>query len=136
MQTPQDIPARIARWLFWLGVFWAVYLAPYTLIFVLGVFMESASRWILPCVYLLAGYSVWIGWRWRSQQRRAFRVSSAFWLASALFNLIFVIFLAAQEDAHWSLVFVVGSWSIVASIASLVALYFEFRLPRYENNVA
>jgi len=94
------------------------------------------SRWILYSLYLLAGYSVWIGWRWRSRQRRVLRATSAFWLASALFNSIFVVFIAVQEDSDWSAVLIFGCWSIVALVASLVALYFEFRLPRYESTVA
>jgi hypothetical protein len=134
MQTSQDIPARIAWWLFWLGVGWAVYLAPITLFSVLAGLVFW--RWLVFCVYLLAGYSVWIGWRWRSRQRRAFRASSAFWLSSALFNLIFIIFLSTLQDSDWSMVLGGGCWSIVASVASLIAFYFEFRLPRYENTVA
>jgi hypothetical protein len=131
MQMPQDIPARIARWLFWLGVVWAVYLAPFTLFSIFEVFLNShflKIRWVLFGIYLLAGYSVWIGWRWRGRQRRAFKVSSAFWLASACFNLIFVVFLASVQNSDWPLVLGVGSWSVVASVASIVALFFEFRL--------
>jgi hypothetical protein len=135
MQNKRDIPALIARWLFRLGFIWAVFLIPFTVLSCLGMVTESVSRWWMSSSYLLAGYFVWIGWRWRSRQLRALKYCVLFWLGSAGFNLIFLVPLM-REDLD-GLLNPFGLWWSIATLASTVALIFELRLPRfYESKTA
>jgi len=93
------------------------------------------SRWWMSSSYLLAGYFVWIGWRWRSRQLRALKYCVLFWLGSAGFNLIFLVPLM-REDLD-GLLNPFGLWWSIATLASTVALIFELRLPRfYESKTA
>jgi hypothetical protein len=136
MQNKRDIPALIARWLFRIGFVWAICLIPFTVLSGLGVIAESFSRWWVLCVFLLTGYSVWIGWRWRSRQMRALKFSVLFWLSSAVYNFLFLIPLVRDTGTFLVLFHPVSLWWSIATVASLMALLFEFRLPRHECQAA
>ena len=133
MQTSRDIPGRIARWLFRIGIVWAVILVPFTIVSFLSVFGRGTSFWQLG-VYCLFGLAVWFGWRWRSRQRRALKFSAVLWLTSAAFNSAFIVYLIATE-AQWRKILIFDEtafylwWWLAATMASLVAFAFEFTLP-------
>jgi hypothetical protein len=124
MPIQSDVPGNIALWLFRLGIIWAIALVPLTIVlFPLGV-------------YGLVGLAVWLGWRWRSNERPALRVAAAFWLFSAAFNVAFVAYFIATGP-HWTRVLFYDQtaylcwWWLAATLASLVALAFEFPLQRH-----
>jgi hypothetical protein len=136
MTTQRDIPAHIARWLFRIGIIWVVVLALPTIGALLSAFDRAWRIWQLG-IYFLVGYGVGIGWRWRSRQRRALAPSAAFWLFSAVFNAAFIVLLIATES-QWQKILIFdatafyGWWWIAVTLASLVALAFEFTIPRHE----
>lgn len=140
MTTQRDIPGNIARWLFRIGIIWAVILLLPTVGALLSAFDRAWRMWLLG-VYFLVGYGVWIGWRWRSRQCRALVASAAFWLFSAAFNSAFIVLLIATES-QWPKILIFdetafyGWWWIAVTLASLVALAFEFRTPRDEIRAA
>ena len=135
----RDIPGQIARWLFRIGFIWAVILIP-CFIVALSTLPSLQVFAFGLVVYILAGYSVWIGWRWRSHQRRTLQASVAFWLISALFNGVFVIWFIATTPASLEALFHFDAlhlwWGIAASICSLVALYYELTQPKNDNTLA
>ena len=139
MPIQSDISGQIARWLFRLGIIWAIILVPITIF----LFLPSRSGmglWPLG-IYILIGFAVWLGWRWRSKERPALRVAVAFWLFSAAFNSSFVIYFIANGP-HWTRVLLYDQtayfawWWIAASLASLVAFAFEFTLHKRETRPA
>jgi len=129
----RDIAGKIALWLFRLGILWAFILAPVTVMSLLSVFGPGLNLWRLG-VYLLIGFAVWGGWRWRSRKRRSLRASAAFWLFSAAFNSAFVVYVVTTESEWFKILLYdetafYGWWWIAVTLASLVAFAFEFASP-------
>ena len=144
MRSQRDIPRLIARWLFYIGCIWALILVP-----CLGFAAFSAPfgllsldlRPLVLVVYIITGYLVWIGWFWRSRNRRPLIVSAAFWLCSALFNSIFIIWgLATKPEQSVGEFFHLDAfnlwWWIAASVGSTIALCYEFILSEHDDTVA
>jgi hypothetical protein len=140
MTTQRDIPGRIAKWLFRIGIIWAVILAPVTVVALMSAF-DRVWRWWPFAIYILVGFGVWFGWRWRSRGRRALGLSAAFWLFSAAFNSAFVVHIIVTES-QWPKILIYDQtafyswWWIAVTIASLVAFCFEFTLQRKETHTA
>jgi hypothetical protein len=140
MTTQRDIPGSIAKWLFRIGIIWAVILVPFTIVAFLSVFGRGLRFWQLG-FYFLIGFAVWGGWWWRSRQRRSLRAVAAFWFFSAAFNSGFIVYLIATES-QWTKILAFDEsafylwWWIAATVASLVALAFEFALQRDETRPA
>jgi hypothetical protein len=135
MTIQTDIPGHIARWLFRLGIVWAIILVPVTIVLILP--SRRGGGLLLLALYYLIGFAVWLGWRWRGHQRLTRRDATIFWLFSAAYNSSFIIYFIAN-GAHWTRVMLYDQtayfawWWVVATLASLVALVFEFRLGSYE----
>jgi hypothetical protein len=138
MRIKNDIPGRIARWLFTLGFFWAGIAVVPTILSLGSLLDKGASLWRLA-VYLLIGYGVWAGWLWRSRQARTLRVSAALWLFSAAWNSLFVFLLSTASQEPKILFFEGDSlflwWWIAATIASLVAFILEFSFERESPSI-
>lgn len=138
MNNPRDIPRRIARFLFILGIFWALFLILPTLASI-GLSFQRGGRWSLAAAYLLCGFAVWGGWRWRSRQLRSLPASVGLWIASLLVNAVFLVVLIADEG-RWPQVFIrdqmafVLWWWLLASVLSLVAGVCEFKVSRHETH--
>ncbi len=140
MPHQTDVSGQIARWLFRLGIVWAIILIPVT-VFLFLPSPVGGSFWLLG-IYCLIGFAVWLGWRWRSRDSQpALRVAAVFWVFSAAFNSSFVIYFIAI-GAHWTRVLLYDQtayfawWWIAASLASLVAFAFEFTLLKRETRPA
>jgi hypothetical protein len=143
MPTKRDIPRLIARWLFYIGCFWALFLIPCFAIAVFGVpfgLLSLDLRPLLLVVYIPIGYLIWIGWLWRSLRRAPLIVSVVFWLCSALFNSIFLIWdLATKPEQFAGEFFHLNFglwWWIAATVGSLIALCYEIILSERDDTVA
>lgn len=149
MKTQNDIPRKIAGWLFVIGSPWAILLAP---IVISGLFFSQSSRGWAPfmkdiALYLLVGFGVWLGWLWRGRRKRSLSMAAAFWLFSAAYNsALFVLVVVKMRPSartnwtQWMEIFIPRDWTIlyvwwwiIATLASLVALLFEFALSRDEQ---
>jgi hypothetical protein len=137
MSKSRDIPRRIARLLFIVGIFWALFLILPTLASI-GLGFTNGSRPWLVATYLLCGFVVWGGWHWRSRQLRPLSRSLGLWLVSLVVNALFLVVLVVTDE-RWAQILIHDQmafalwWWIFASVLSLVAFAFEFRLPRYET---
>jgi hypothetical protein len=144
MPSQRDIPRLIARWLFYIGCVWALILVPCLGIAAISVpfgLLSLDLRPLVLVVYIAAGYLIWIGWFWRSRHRGSLIVSAAFWLCSALFNSIFLIWgLATKPEQLAGEFFHLNAynlwWWIAASIGSIVALCYEIILSEQDDTVA
>ncbi|MGV3774660.1 MAG: hypothetical protein ACO1QB_17300 [Verrucomicrobiales bacterium] len=129
----EDHPAFIAKWLFRLGIFWAVYCALLVPLAVAALFQAEPN--VRLFIYLLFGYTVWLGWRWRSLKRRAYKTSIILWVGSAGFNAFWIIWLMVEEG-QWFGVFVLDEmsfiiwWWVAVMAASVFALISEVKLQR------
>jgi len=140
MNNPRDIPRRIARFLFIVGIFWALFLILPTLASI-GLSFQRGDRWWMAATYLLCGFAVWGGWRWRSRQLRSLPSSVVLWVASLAVNTVFLVLLVASQD-HWPQILIHDEvafilwWWVIASALSLVAGICEFRVSRHEHETA
>jgi hypothetical protein len=148
----RDLPGRLARWLFRIGTVWAAILAPIACVcFILTIVVladycfsrgsfGTIDRGVFIFPYLLAGYAVWLGWGWRSQKPRNRTICVLMWLASAGFNVMQPVhtWMDCERavdffELLWNPLLL---WSIGATCLSLLALVFEFSLPRHEDQAA
>ena len=140
MTTQRDIPGHIARWLFRIGIIWAVILALPTVGALLSVFDSVWRMWQIG-IHLLIGFVVWIGWRWRSRGPRRLVASIVFWLFSAAYNFALIVLLIATES-EWAKILIFDEtafycwWWIAVTLASLVAFAFEFTLQQDETSAS
>src|SRR4051812_5626068 len=133
MRIENDVPRRIAHWLFTLGFLWAGIAVVPTILTLVSVFDRGPSLWRVS-VYLLIGYAVWAGWLWRSRQNRPLRGFSGFLLFLAAGDSIFFVFLLTKTQEP-KVLFFEGDWLflwwwIAATTASLAALILEFSFER------
>jgi hypothetical protein len=145
-RNKQDIPMRMALWLFRVGTIWAALLFPVTVVFSFttvvllfglleyGKSAASLGSGIWVCPYLLSGYAVWIGWGWRSRQTRSVFMSASFWFASAGFSAVQPIRFWMESHEFWIMLYPNLLWSIVVVVASLAGVALE--LMRYKNKRA
>jgi hypothetical protein len=135
MYHPRDIPRRIARFLFIVGIFWALLLILPTLASI-GLSFQRGGRSWMGATYLLCGFAVWGGWHWRSRQLRSLPTSVVLWGASLVVNAVCLVLLVADED-RWPQILIHDEmafmfwWWVIASVLSLVAGICEFRVLRY-----
>ncbi|MFO0914782.1 MAG: hypothetical protein U0795_17620 [Pirellulales bacterium] len=136
MNNPRDIPRRIARFLFIVGVFWGLVLVVPTIASIGLSFQRGFRGWIIVG-YLLSGFAVWGGWLWRSRQLRSLEGSVGLWVSSFVVNAAFPVILVATQS-RWPQIFLHDEmrfllwWWILASVLSVVAGVAEFKVLRHE----
>ena len=86
-----DTPRLIARWLFRIGIIWAVILVIPTI-----GFLVTNPVWGFLGYYWLTGFMVWLGWWWRSRGQRKLGPSVALWVFSLIHHLAFVVGMVAM----------------------------------------
>ena len=118
------------------GTVWAVFLSLITLAFTFHSFTDASGRPL--ALYLLCGYAVYFWWIYRWRRTPALPTSILWWLGSMTVNS-FWLFVAIYDESFsfhfdsdpggwWINTWLV--WWIFASVASVIALRYEFVLER------
>ena len=140
VKAHHDIPQRIARLMFFIGILWALFLVV-PLVAMTSMIFLAGPKPLPMMLHIFCGYAVWMGWFWRSRRLRSLFSSSLLWSCSFIVNATFIIH-AFPTGPQWQRVFyddpmaLMFFWWLIASLLSLVALAYEFKLSRKETRAA